>query len=192
MPESNFDNGPGALGYQTVPATPVTVTPGPARWIAPTALVLALLAAGAAGWSLLKPAPAPVPAPAPPVETQTAAVFFTGPEVDNPKEAACGAAALVAAGVARQSQINLGEDPAALETVAANTRLAMTGGAIYLRDTVPVNTPPELAEPITALSRQLQDAAQHFFAGQNSSDPEQNSRLTAAGESTKQIAELCK
>jgi hypothetical protein len=192
MSESNFGSEPGALDYRTEPKPPVTVTPGPARWIAPTALVLALLAAGAAGWSLLKPAPAPAPAPAPPVETQTAAVFFNGPKVDNPKEAACSAAALVAAGVARQSQINLGEDPAALETVAANTRLAMVGGAIYLRNNVPVNTPPELVEPITVLSRQLQDAAQHFFVGEQSGDPEQQGRLTAAGESTKQIAELCK
>jgi hypothetical protein len=55
-----------------------------------------------------------------------------------------------------------------------------------------VNTPPELAEPIAALSQQLQDAAQHFFVGQTSSDPQQNARLTAAAESTKKIAELCK
>ena len=184
MSESNYDAGPDARAYQIPAATPVTVSnPGPARWMAPAALVLSLLAAGAAGWSLFKPAPAP---------KEPAAVIFSGPKADNPKDAACKAADLVAGGVMRQSQVNLGPEPAALETVAANTRLAMTGGAVYLRDTVPVNTPPELAEPIAALSQQLQDAAQHFFVGQTSSDPQQNARLTAAAESTKKIAELCK
>ena len=74
----------------------------------------------------------------------------------------------------------------------AAARLAMASGAIYLRDVVPVNTPPELAEPIAALAKQLQDAAQHFFVGQTSGDPEQSARLAAAAESTKKVADLCK
>jgi hypothetical protein len=157
--------------------------PAPARWIAPAALALALLATAGAGYAVFKPAPQPKDA---------APVFFSGPTADNPKDAACKAADLVATGVMRQSQVNLGPEPAALETVAANTRLAMAGGALYLRDNVPVNTPPELAEPITTLSKQLQEAAQHFFVGQTSSDPEQGRRLSTAAESTKKIAELCK
>ena len=170
--------------YPAAPRVPVAVAaPSPARWIAPTALVLSLLAVGAAGWSLFKPVPQP---------KEAAPVIFSGPKADDPKDAACNATDLVASGVMRQSQVNLGPEPAALETVAANTRLAMASGAIYLRDTVPVNTPPELAEPITVLAKQLQDAAQHFFVGQTSADPEQSGRLAAAAESTKKIAELCK
>lgn len=184
MSESNYGPEHGALEYPTVSRTPVSVaSPGPARWIAPTALVLSLLAAGAAGWSLFKPAPAP---------KEAAPVIFSGPKADDPKDAACKATDLVATGVMRQSQVNLGPEPAALETVAANTRLAMASGAIYLRDVVPVNTPPELAEPIAALAKQLQDAAQHFFVGQTSGDPEQSARLAAAAESTKKVADLCK
>lgn len=184
MPESNLGPDYEALEYPVEVRTPVSVaSPSPARWIAPTALVLSLLAAGAAGWSLFKPAPQP---------KEAAPVMFSGPKADDPTDVACKATDLVATGVMRQSQVNLGPEPAALETVAANTRLAMAGGAVYLRDTVPVNTPPELAEPISALSRQLQDAAQHFFVGQTSADPEQAGRLTAAAESTKKIAELCK
>lgn len=184
MSESNFGPGHEALEYPTVSRVPVTVaTPPQARWIAPAALVLSLLAAGAAGWSLFKPAPE---------AKEVASVIFSGPEADNPKDAACKATDLVATGVMRQSQVNLGPEPAALETVAANTRLAMASGAVYLRDTVPVNTPPELAEPIATLAKQLQDAAQHFFVGQTSGDPEQSARLAAAAESTKKVAELCK
>ena len=182
MSESNLGRGNDALDYPAVSRVPTAVGgPSPARWIAPTALVLSLLAAGAAGWSLVKPQ-----------AKDATPAFYSGPPSDNPTDAACKAADLVATGVMRQSQVNLGPEPAALETVAANTRLAMAGGAIYLRDTVPVNTPPELAEPITTLSKQLQDAAQHFFVGQTSNEPEQGSRLAAAAESTKKIAELCR
>lgn len=172
--------GPG-VPYPTYPA-PVTTTSSP-RWIAPTALLLSLLAVGATGWSLFKPAA--------PTETAKASVFTAAP-TDDPKAAACDAAMLVSAGVMRQSNINLGAEPAALETVAANTRLAMAGGAAYLRDNVPSNTPPELAEPLATLAHQLQDAVQHFFVGETSSDPAQSGRLTAAVETTKKISELCK
>lgn len=184
MSESNWGAEDNALDYPTVSRTPVAVAePSPARWIAPVALVLSLLATAAAGWALFKPAPKPADA-APP--------FFSGPVAESPKDAACKAADLVASGVMLQSKVNLGPEPVALETVAANTRLAMTGGAVYLRENVPVNTPAELAEPIADLARQLQDAAQHFFVGQTSSEPEQTGRLNAAAESTKKIAELCK
>lgn len=184
MSESNLGPDYEALEYPAVSGAPAYVaSPPQPRWIAPTALVLSLLAAGAAGWSLFKPASQP---------KEAAPVIFSGPKADNPKDVACAAADLVATGVMRQSQVDLGPEPAALETVAANTRLAMASGAVYLRDSVPVNTPPELAEPISRLSQQLQDAAQHFFVGQTSADPEQAGRLTAAAESTKKIAELCK
>lgn len=170
------------LDYPATPRVPTAATGSSPRWIAPVALLLSLLAVGASVWSLFKPAPTPEATP----------TVFTAAAVDNPKGAACDAAALVANGVMRQSQVNLGPEPAALETVAANTRLAMAGGADYLRTTVPSNTPAELAEPIATLAKQLQDAAQHFFVGQTSSDPQQAARLEAAGETTKKIAELCK
>ena len=48
---------------------------------------------------------------------------------------------LVSKGVALQSRKDLGPEPAAQDAVAANARLSMAGGAAYLRDTVPSNTP---------------------------------------------------
>jgi hypothetical protein len=182
MTESHRDAEDRGLDYSTAPHVPVAAPAQSPRWIAPVALLLSLLAVAAAGWSLFKPAPNADAKPA----------VFTATAVDDPKAAACKAAALVASGVMRQSQVNLGVEPAALETVAANTRLAMTGGALYLRDTVPSNTPPELAEPIATLATQLQDAAQYFLVGQTSNDPEQAGRLDAAGQTTAKIADLCK
>lgn len=151
---------------------------GPARWLAALATAISLLAAVAAGWALLKPAPVPEP--------------VGNPATADPKATACDAFVLVSKGVAIQSRKDLGPDPAAREAVAANARLAMAGGAAYLRDTVPSNTPPELAEPLRTFADQLQTIAQYYLAGQVNEDPEQAARLTAADDSTKKLIELCK
>jgi len=152
--------------------------PGPAQWMAALALVIALIAAGTAVWALLKPAPAPEP-----VGTPAAA---------DPKATACDAFLLVSQGVAIQTRKDLGPEPAAREAVAANARLAMAGGAAYLRDTMPSNTPPQLAEPITTFADQLQTISQYYLAGQLNDDPEQAARLPAADGTTKKLIELCR
>lgn len=178
MSDPTLDPIDSARDYPRVSAAPVSNTRS-AGWIAPLALVLSLLAAGAAGWSLLKPAPQPP------------GVFAANPAADDPKADACKAALLVIEGVSVQSRANLGPEPVALETVAANTRLAMAGGAAYLREATPSNTPAELAEPINTLATQLQDVAQHFFVGQTSALPEQSERLSAAAGTSDTIVKLC-
>ena len=174
-PRMSPDDG---LGYPI--ATGGVSRPAPGRWMAPVALLLSVLAAAGAGWALLIPAPAP------------AGIFADYPTAADPKAQACKVAELVAEGVALQSRTDLGPEPVALETVAANTRLAMAGGAAYLREATPANTPADLAEPIATLAGQLQDIAQHFFVGQTSAVPDQADRLKAATETTRQIAERCK
>lgn len=161
-----------------LPTEAVPSRPGPTRWLAAVSTVISLLAAGTAAWALLKPAPVPEP--------------VGNPVAADPKATACDAFVLVSKGVAIQSRKDLGPDPAAREAVAANARLAMAGGAAYLRDTVPSNTPPELAEPLRTFADQLQTIAQYYLAGQVNDDPEQAARLTAADESTKKLIELCK
>lgn len=151
---------------------------GPARWLAAVSTVISLLAAGTAGWALLKPAPVPEP--------------VGNPAAADPKAAACDAFVLVSKGVAIQTRKDLGPDPAAREAVAANARLSMAGGAAYLRDTVPSNTPPELADPLRMFAEQLQTISQYYLAGQVNEDPDQAARLTAADETTKKLIELCK
>ena len=114
--------------------------------------MLSLLATAGAGWALLKPAPTPEPP----------GIFAANPTAADPKTEACKVAELVAQGVALQSRANLGPEPVALETVAANTRLAMAGGAAYLREATPSNTPAELAEPIAQRDDTL---AEHVTQG---------------------------
>ena len=158
------------------PGEPAPERPGPARWMASIAIMVSLLAAAAAVWALLKPTPEPPGNPA----------------AADPKATACNAFFLVSKGVALQSRKDLGPEPAAQDAVAANARLAMAGGSAYLRDTVPSNTPPELAEPLTTFADQLQTIAQYYLAGMNNNDPEQAARLTAADETTATLIGLCK
>jgi hypothetical protein len=186
MPEPTFDPDETVRDYpRTSGESVVTSQRSGAGWMAPVALALSVLAAAAAGWSLFKPAPAPE---APEVHN----VFSANATAENPKATACKAVALVADGVSLQSRIDLGPEPAALETVAANTRLSMVGGAAYLRQNTPSNTPAEIAEPIAALATQLQDAAQYFFVGQTSSVAEQAERLKTAAATSEKLAGLCK
>ena len=179
-PTGNPDDAALALPLST--GGSATSRPEPGRGMAPVALALSLLAAGGAGWALLKPTPTP----------ESPGIFAGNLTATDPKAEACKVAELVAEGVALQSRANLGPEPVALETVAANTRLAMAGGAAYLREATPSNTPAELAEPIAALAGQLQGIAQHFFVGQTSAVPEQADRLRAATETTTKLAGLCK
>ena len=164
------------IGYPPVPLPPVP-SRGPATWIAPLALVISLLAAVAAGWALLRPAPA---------------AQGGNPAVADPKGQICSAFFLVSNGVALQSRLNIGSDPSAQQAIAANARLAMSGGADYLRSKLASNTPAELAAPITAFADQLQTIAQYYLAGDNNDNPDQAARLKDADVSSKNIAALCK
>lgn len=164
------------IGYPPVPLPPAPVR-GRAGWIAPLALVIALLAALAAGWALLKPAPA---------------AQGGNPAVADPKGQICSAFFLVSNGVALQTRLNVGSDPSAQQAIAANARLAMSGGANYLRTRLASNTPAELAEPVTTFADQLQTIAQYYLAGENNDSPDQAARLKEADVSSRNIAALCK
>lgn len=162
------------ISYPGAPQPPVQ-TRGSAGWIAPLALVISLLAAVAAGWALLKPAPQ-----------------VGNPAVADAKAQACSAFFLVSNGVALQSRLDVGPEPAAQQAVAANARLAMTGGADYIRSKLASNTPAEIAEPLASFADQLQTIAQYYLAGQTNDNPEQAARLATADQSSKKLAELCK
>jgi len=164
------------------PYYPVPVArPSAARWIAPLALVIALLAAGAAGWSLLKPEPKP--------ETPGA--------VADPKAEVCGAFKIVSEAVSLRTNItpptDLGPATAfATEAIAANARLAMAGGASYLLEKLPPNTPAELAGDVRSLADDLNTIAMSALAGMSNDTPDQSSRLRSAEATSKKIASVCK
>jgi len=163
-----------------------TVTPAPARgsgprWIAPTALILSLIAVAGAGWALFKPEPVEVD----PLSSA------------DPKGQVCSAYTLVSEAVSIQTKRspgpNLGPMTAvATEAIAANARLAMAGGASYLLDQLPPNAPAELATEVRAFAGDLNSIAMNALAGIPNDREPQAGLLSSAEQSNKKLAELCK
>lgn len=151
------------------------------RWIAPAALVVSVIAAAAAGWALLRPT-APPQAPA-------AVVAPTG---GDPKAAACAAYRVVTSAVSLQTHADPGTDPAAVQGVAANARLAMSGGATYLLAHLSPAAPADLADAIRSFATGLQDISMFALAGATNDDPAQATRLRDAETANNRVAELCK
>ena len=164
----------------TPTARPTPQTPrSSSRWVAPVALVIALIAAVAAGWAVLRP---------PPGTDKPAA---EAPSADA-KANACNAFRTVTAAVAIQTHANAGADPAAIQAVAANARLAMAGGGTYLLARIGPGTPPELADAIRDFATGLQDIAINALAGVTNDNPEQAARLRDAEATNSKVANLCK
>lgn len=147
-----------------------------AGWVSPLALVVALIAAGLAGWALLRPAPSN-PAPA------------AAPQTGDPKANACEAYRTVSAAVSLQTHADPGAE---VQGVAANARLAMSGGATYLLAHLSPATPGELADAIRSFATGLQDISMNALAGVPNTDPKQAERLSNAEAANSRIAELCK
>jgi len=168
--------------YRTSHSAPAKVSrPGFAGWIGPFALVVSLLAAGAAGWALLKPVTA--------ADTSTASV--------DPEGQVCAAFKTVSTGVFRYSHADPSGEPglalaAAQEAVAANARLAMSGGATYLLRNLSANTPAELADTVRSFAGTLDTVAMKLLAGTPNTAPEMADLLKSTDESGKKITDLCK
>jgi hypothetical protein len=146
------------------------------RWIAVAALVISLIAAGAAGWALLRPAP---PSPTPPGASQSG----------DPKADACAAYRTVTSAVSLQSHAPA---EAEVQGVAANARLAMSGGATYLLAHLNPGTPADLADAIRTFATGLQDISMNALAGVANTEPAQADRLHNAETVNTRIADLCK
>ena len=147
-----------------------------AGWLAPVALVIALIAVGLAGWALFRPTPSN-PAPA------------AAPQTGDPKTNACDAYRTVSAAVSLQTHVDPGAE---VQGVAANARLAMAGGATYLLAHLSPATPGDLADAIRSFATGLQDISMNALAGAPNTDAKQAERLSNAEKTNSTIAELCK
>lgn len=149
------------------------------RWVAPLALVIALTAAGGAGWALFRPA-------------QNTTSTATEAPAGDAKSTACSAFKTVSTAVNLQTHGDLGPEPAGVLAVAANARLAMAGGATYLLARTGPGTPKDLSDAIHSFADDLQDIAMNALAGVGNEDPAQAARLRDAETTNARIAELCK
>jgi hypothetical protein len=147
------------------------------RWLAPAALLVAVVAAALAIWALTS-ASSNAPAAA--------------KQAGDPKMRVCTAFDTVSKAVSLRTHADLGTDPVALEAVAGNARLALVGGAQYLLSTLDSATPPELADAVRSFANDLQVIGINALAGASNSDPDQAARLTQGDLARKQLLDLCK
>ncbi|KWX68817.1 hypothetical protein [Mycobacterium sp. NAZ190054] len=142
------------------------------------ALVVAVAALAVAVWALLS---------SPSSETSSA----TADQSTDPKTRVCGAFDLVRGAVSLQTNANLGEDPVAVQAVAANARLATLGGGQFLLSRLDGDVPSDLAEAVRTFANNLEYIGMSQLAGAPGNDPTQTDRMNDAQAASTRIAELC-
>jgi hypothetical protein len=176
----------------------------PPRWVAPAALLIAVIAIAVAGWALFLPSWLPRPSKmsspvttSPPVTDQHVADSnapppFTNQQIADAKGRACDAFNTASQALAVQTGADLGKDPVALHAVAANARVSMAGAAQYLSDRLDPATPAPLADAIRSYADRLLDIAMHSMAGAAPDDPAQAAQKHEIDATAAQIIDLCK
>lgn len=162
------------------PAAPAAAAKASApSWLAPVALVVAVVAVGVAAWTYVNPPRESTPTP-------------TAQETSESRADVCAAFNTVRSAVALQTHADIGREPAAVQAIAANARLAMSSGGAYLLASLTPATPPELADAARAFAKGLQDISINALAGVKNEDPAQSARLQDTEAASKRVADLCK
>lgn len=147
--------------------------------LTPIALLVAVIAVGLAVWALLST----------PEQQSTSA---TGaPLQGDAKDRVCTAAHTVAMAVQRQTNADIGPEPAAVEAVAANARLAMLGGGDYLLSQISSDTPQDLADEARSFGTTLQQIGANALAGVSNDDELQAGRILNAEASRNKLSQIC-
>ena len=158
-------------------------SPTLSRWVAPAALVLAVIAIGVAIWALVRSPSEPARSPG--------ELAVNAQQPDDAKVGVCAAFDIVRRAVSMQTNVDLGPDPVAREAVAANARLATLGGGEYLLSRLDPAAPPELADAVRSFANNLQDIGMNQLVGVPNADPTMAARLSEAQASSQQIAAMC-
>jgi hypothetical protein len=161
----------------SVSRTPVRPESTWQKWVAPVALLIAVVAVALSIWALMSASS----------KTSEAAKL-----PGDPKTRVCTAFNTVSTGASLQTHLDLGQEPVALTAVAGNARLALVGGGQYLASQLDSATPARLADPVRSFANNLQDIGIHALAGEVNTDPDQSQRLAQAETTRKQIVDLCK
>lgn len=152
---------------------------GLSPWLAPAALLIALVAVGLAAWALTS-------------ALSTAKSTATAQLPGDPKMRVCTAFDTVTKAVTLQTHNDLGNDPVAQNAVAGNARLALLGGGQYLMGRLDSATPSQLADAVRSFAQDLEDIGVNALAGVPNRDPAQAARLSQGDLGRQQIVNLCK
>ncbi|MCH9734298.1 MAG: hypothetical protein K0U78_07065 [Actinomycetia bacterium] len=163
--------------------------------LTPITLVIALIAVGLAAWALARTPAEPsaaqgVPSPDSAEGAESGDTAQAARSADA-KQRVCDAAQVVAVAVQLQTNTTLGSDPAAVEAVAANARLAMLGGGDYLLSQIENDTPADLADAARSFGSTLRVIGINALAGLPNADPAQNARIRDAEKTRDRLADLC-
>lgn len=152
---------------------------GAAAWVAPLALLIAVVGIALALWSILS-------------SSAASDVSASGTAGGDPKARVCSAFDTVSTAVPLQTNNNLGANPVAEAAVSANARLALLGGGTYLENSLGPDAPANLAGPVREFADYLQEIGMNALAGESMKDATQTT-LAAQGEQARsQITDLCK
>ncbi len=150
-------------------------------WIAPAALVLAVIAVVLGAWGLFL------------ASSSSGDADVSKAQGAEAKTNVCGAFDMVRNAVSLQTNANLGPDRVAVEAVAANARLATLGGGQFLLARLDESAVSgDLADAVQSFANQLEYIGMGQLAGAPSDDPAQTARLNDAQTSADRVLELCK
>jgi hypothetical protein len=147
------------------------------RWVAPVAVLIAVVAVALSIWALMSAS-----------SKTSGAAKLPG----DPKTRVCAAFNVVSGAVSMSTHLDLGLDPVALTAVGANARVALLGGGQYLVNQLDSTTPTQLANPVRSFGNLLQDIGIHALAGETTTVPDQAQRMSQVDQLRKQIVDLCK
>ncbi|AQA02536.1 hypothetical protein BVC93_08945 [Mycobacterium sp. MS1601] len=146
------------------------------RFIAPVALVVAVIAVLISGWLLLRSSQEPA---------------ASAEQTDQARVRICDAFTTVHQALSIQTNVDLGSDAVAREAVAANARLATITGGQYLMSRLDPATPSELAAPVRTFAANIEDIGMSQLVGRTNSDPHVMALMAEAQSAGDQVAQQC-
>ncbi|TPG32302.1 hypothetical protein [Mycolicibacterium hodleri] len=145
---------------------------------------MSVVAVGLSAWAVLRPAP-----------RSDAESTYTADQRNDAKIAVCAATDVVRKGVSLNTNLQSpgGEgDVVGSLAVAANARLSLSDGGLYLIARLDPATPTELAGAVTKFANTLLDIGAAATAGSPNTDPDQAARLREADTENAKVTDLCR
>jgi hypothetical protein len=168
------------IGPMSDTATSHSATRSAPGWLAPAALVVAVIAVALAVWALMR---------SPESNNHASA---GNQDSGQAKTSVCTAFTTVRNAVSLQTNANLGTDKVATQAVAANARLATLGGGQYLLSRLNDAAPSDLADAVRSFANNLQDIGMAQLAGMPGNDPRVTNHMNDAQAAAARITDLCK
>ncbi|HOB50522.1 MAG TPA: hypothetical protein PKK01_14600 [Mycobacterium sp.] len=142
-------------------------------WIAPVALVIAVVGTLLSLWAVK-------------TASDNAPVALAG----ESKVRVCSAFATVAKAV--RLQTNGGAEPLPEQLAATNSRQALLAGGDYLIQQLDAKTPTDLADAVSAFANDIQVLGLNYLGGAVSTEPAQAELIKKADAGMARVDELCK